>query len=77
MAIRIGTRRGLTPAAAHVVSFETGGGSVAIGMRRSASFTSPYITPASVAAPVSASPPSPPVTYNATRCGRCRLTRAG
>ena len=76
-AMRIGGRVRLTPAAAQVVSFDGGGASLATGMRRSASLTSPHISPMRAAAPVRTSPPSLPPVYSARRWARRRSVTIG
>src|SRR3954447_19502568 len=74
MATRIGGRVRLTPAAAQIVSLCSGGASFATGIRRSASLTSPQMTPASAPTAVIASPPSPPPVNSAMRCVRRSVT---
>ena len=65
IAIRIGGRPALTPAAVHVVSCETGGGSTACGMRCRASLDWPTSTPKRAAPPTAPSAPIPPPPYAA------------
>src|SRR4051812_7055846 len=74
MATRIGGRVRLTPAAAQIVSLCSGGAAFATGIRRSASLTSPQMTPASAPTAVIASPPSPPPVNSAMRCVRRSVT---